>query len=139
MSNEETIESLEKMYPKRTQMVDGRMVGGFNDYDSPRGIAIGKAIDSLKDILAEATSSDVAVCYVTDNDAKPLGMAIEALEKQMPKKPTYEGGAIYDGEIVYDTWICPCCEGEYEVYCDDYDYCPNCGQAIDWSEVENEF
>ena len=29
---------------------------------------------------------------------------------------------------------CPCCEERYEVYYDDYDFCPNCGQAIDWSE-----
>lgn len=59
-----------------------------------------------------------------------LDMAIEALEKQIPKKPTYEGEGICDGEIVYDTWICPCCERKYEVDYDDYDYCPNCGQLI---------
>lgn len=105
-----------------------------NDYDSPRGIAISKAIDCLKDILAEATSSDVAVCYVTDNDAKPLRMAIEALEKQIPKKPTYEDESISGGVLVYDTWICPCCGKVYELDYDDYKYCPECGQAIDWSE-----
>lgn len=39
------------------------------------------------------------------------------------------------GEIVYDTWICPCCGKDYEVDYDDYKYCPNCGQAIDWTEM----
>ena len=61
-------------------------------------------------------------------------MAIKALKKQMPKKPDFEGDGYADGQLVYDTWICPHCEKKYEVDYDDYDYCPNCGQAIDWSE-----
>ncbi len=61
--------------------------------------------------------------------------AIEALEKQLPKKPTYEGdGYAPDGTFVYDTWECPNCGEYYEVDYDDYDYCPKCGQRIDWSE-----
>lgn len=60
----------------------------------------------------------------------------EAAEKQMPKKPDYEGDGYADGHIVYDTWICPCCGKCYEVDFDDYKYCPECGQAIDWSEEE---
>lgn len=60
-----------------------------------------------------------------------LGMAIEALEKQIPKKPDYEGDGYDDnGELIYDTWICPNCGEKYEVYYDDYEHCPNCGQAI---------
>ena len=34
-------------------------------------------------------------------------MAIEALEKQIPKKPDFEGDGYWNGELVYDTWICP--------------------------------
>lgn len=63
-------------------------------------------------------------------------VAVKALEKQIPKKPNYEGDGYADGELVYDTWICPNCEKHYEVDYDDYDYCPNCGQALDWSEEE---
>lgn len=33
--------------------------------------------------------------------------------------------------------LCPNCGEYYEVDYDDYDYCPKCGQKIDWSEVEN--
>lgn len=58
----------------------------------------------------------------------------EAREKQKAKKPDYEGDGYADGHLVYDTWICPCCEKRYEVDYDDYKHCPNCGQAIDWSE-----
>ena len=62
-------------------------------------------------------------------------IAIQALGKQIPKKPTYEGdGYAPDGTFVFDEWICPCCEKRYEVDYDDYDYCPNCGQKIDWSD-----
>lgn len=61
-------------------------------------------------------------------------MAINALEKQIPKKPIYEGDGYSDGHLVYDTWICPLCEKRYEADYDDYDYCPNCGQKIDWSD-----
>ena len=39
----------------------------------------------------------------------------EAVEKQKPKTPDYEGNGYADGYMVYDTWICP-----------------NCGQAIQW-------
>lgn len=39
----------------------------------------------------------------------------EAVEKQKPKTPDYEGDGYADGYMVYDTWICP-----------------NCGQAIQW-------
>lgn len=61
-------------------------------------------------------------------------MAIEALKKQIPKKPDFEGDGYWNGELVYDTWICPCCGKHYEVDYEEYDHCPNCGQAIDWSE-----
>ena len=49
-----------------------------------------------------------------------------------------QGGEIVggeeDGEIIFDEWLCPCCRTRYEVDYDDYKFCPNCGQAIDWSE-----
>lgn len=60
----------------------------------------------------------------------------EAVEKQTAKKPDYEGDGYSDGQLVYDTWICPCCGQHYEVDCDRYDYCPNCGQRIDWRDEE---
>ena len=62
--------------------------------------------------------------------------AIEALEKQIPKKPEFIADGYADGELVYDTWVCPSCGKHYEVYYDDYDFCPKCGQHIDRSEEE---
>ena len=60
----------------------------------------------------------------------------KAAEKQKPKKPDYEGDGYADRQIVYNTWICPNCGKRYEVDYDDYDYCPNCGQAIYTENLE---
>jgi predicted RNA-binding Zn-ribbon protein involved in translation (DUF1610 family) len=57
-------------------------------------------------------------------------IAISALEKQIPKKPT---------EIDYDCncFVCPSC-GE-TIYASDnletHKYCLECGQAINWTEI----
>ncbi len=63
---------------------------------------------------------------------------LESREKQTPKKPDLEGDGYGDDVVlIYDTWICPCCGKRYEIDYEEYNYCPNCGQAIDWS-VRNE-
>ena len=60
------------------------------------------------------------------------GELIEQLVcKATPTTPSYEGDGYSDGKIVFDTWICPCC-GEYYEIEEEYDYCPKCGQCIDW-------
>ncbi len=112
-----------------------------------------EAIKRLKYRIATAT--DIAGKGVDGNAYEDMEIAIkaleeiqqylelgtveelrEAIEKQRAKKPDYEGDGYADGKLVYDTWICPNCEKHYEVDYDDYEYCPNCGQAIDWSEEE---
>ena len=60
----------------------------------------------------------------------------DAVEKQKPKVPDYEGDGYADGYMVYDTWICPNCGKKYEVDYDDYKHCPECGQAIDNENLE---
>lgn len=62
-----------------------------------------------------------------------LAKVEEAIEKNKPKNPDYEGDGYSDGKMVYDTWICPNCGVKYEVDYEEYDYCPDCGQKIDWS------
>lgn len=52
-------------------------------------------------------------------------MAIEACEKQIPKKPTPY--AHYEGQ-------CPNCLAVFEDRLTKY--CGNCGQALDWEEAE---
>ena len=93
-----------------------------------------EAIEELKyycNELGKAIPCDTSWASSFENAYR---MAIQALEKQIPKKATLEGDGYSDGHLVYDTWICPLCEKRYEVDYDDYDYCPNCGQKIDWSD-----
>lgn len=59
----------------------------------------------------------------------------QALEKQIPKVPDYEGDGMSDGQIIIDMWACPNCGKKYEVDYDDYEYCPKCGQHIDHSTL----
>lgn len=62
---------------------------------------------------------------------------LELKERATPKKLYYEGDGYWDGQLVYDTAICPCCGRYFEVDCDEHSkYCPSCGQALDWSEEE---
>lgn len=89
---------------------------------------IEKAIDCLK--ADKEYLTDMKIC-----DGEEMDIAIKALEKQIPKKPNIEGDGYADGQLVYDTWICPCCENRYEIDYDNYEYCPNCGQHIDRSEI----
>ena len=89
---------------------------------------IEKAIDCLK--ADKEYLTDMKIC-----DGEEIDIAIKALGKQISKKPNIEGDGYADGQLVYDTWICPCCENHYEIDYDNYDYCPNCGQHIDRSEL----
>lgn len=75
--------------------------------------------------------------YINMCSVEEMNIAISALEKQIPKKPDLIGDGYDDnGNLIYDTWICPCCETQYELDYDDYKFCPECGQAIDWSDLK---
>ena len=99
-----------------------------------------EAVEKLKNmrLFMQITDKNSEHKFVED-DYKANEMAIQALEKQIPKKPTYEGdGYAPDGTFVLDEWICPCCETRYEVDYDDYDYCPNCGQKLDLEDDDDD-
>lgn len=78
--------------------------------------------------------SETSDYYKPYNDDKDIKLIGELVEKETPKKPDYEGDGYSDGELVYDTWICPNCGNSYEVDYEEYEMCPHCGQMIDWSE-----
>ena len=64
--------------------------------------------------------------------------AINALKKQIPKKPYYFGDGYADGMLVYDEARCPACECDFEEGMTNWGckFCPDCGQALDWSDTE---
>ena len=115
-------------------------------------MTIEKAIEQLEDLIKEAES------HMTGNkidgeipidDKTALEMAIQALdeitiqvlEKQVPKKVKKEFVTVNGCITCFETDVCPACGKDFYIedlgqtmYCD---FCPDCGQALDWSD-ENE-
>ena len=65
-----------------------------------------------------------------------IEMAINALNKQIARKPEYEADGYADGELVYDYAKCPICGHDFEYEINDWgcNYCSDCGQKLDWNE-----
>lgn len=78
----------------------------------------------------EVAKAEVEWNYPMDY-AVAIDEAIKAIDKQIPKKPEPKKDA--SGEY----YVCPIC-GVYQEYLTDGKppYCVNCGQALDWQEVE---
>lgn len=70
-------------------------------------------------------------------EMQAVNMAIKALRKEIPKQVDFEGDG-YDpnGNLVYDMAYCPNpnCGQEFEESDENWEcnYCPNCGQALNW-------
>ena len=93
--------------------------------------------DYLKDLVC-------AVCKVDDRHKDFVRMSINALEKQIPKKPV-EKAMPYSEEVGFNSeWHCPCCDSYIGYFTDgmsepeQMEYCNNCGQHIanDWSDAD---
>lgn len=67
-----------------------------------------------------------------------LDTLYDLVEKETAEEPNVEGDGYYEGELVYDTWICPRCGARYEIDYDEYEYCPNCGQHINLESLKQE-
>ena len=65
-----------------------------------------------------------------------LKVCVESLEKQIPKEPNYQYDGYADGLPVWDIWECPSCGAEFEIDYDKHEYCPECGQKLDWEAKE---
>ena len=84
-----------------------------------------EAIENLKILKISEDDSSVGKLKI-----QTYNTAIEALEKQIPKKPMGEKYKLIGG-----FGKCPNCNN----FIDDmrsYRVCSRCGQAIDWSETE---
>lgn len=86
--------------------------------------------------ILEIAKAEVEWNYPLDY-AIAIDTAIEALEKQIPKKPTDVC------EPVVRWGICPVCKGELNKLggrpnriFQSQKYCSDCGQAIDWGDEE---
>lgn len=89
-----------------------------------------KLDEALKNEAKTLGTENTIFWHMVANDYK---MAMQALEKQMPKIPDVYGDSYSDGQLVYDMYSCPNCGENYEIESDHYDYCPKCGQHMDKS------
>ena len=106
-----------------------------------------------KECINRDCNRDCANCDIVQ-DVEDLNnaydVAINALEKQIPKKVITPPCNTCEKElcdceckhfaVTYrDDYRCPTCDSngvyisEYELI---FDYCPNCGQKLDWSDEE---
>jgi hypothetical protein len=85
--------------------------------------------------------SQMFLIQFTKEEHDALGKAIEAITRQIPMKIQSDietSVKAFDGEDKVEMFKCvPCSEcGKWIVKNKSRNYCSNCGQAIDWSEVE---
>lgn len=100
-----------------------------------------EAIEKLKNMRLFMQIEDKKnECKFAEDDYKANDMAIQALEKQMPKKPIRKSSS---GVGNYKDYFCTCgkligFEPEVRDYLDDgkipFSYCGKCGQKLDWSD-----
>ena len=57
------------------------------------------------------------------------GVAIDAIQKQIPQKPKWITGGEYKDVVWYGVYHCPVCNDPLP---GNSPYCMGCGQAIEW-------
>ncbi len=118
------------------------IIKGFEELEQYRELGTVREVKTLKESsMTGLELAKIAVMIQKLKKYEEIGTVEEcreAIEKQRAKIPGYEGDGYSDGEMVYDTWVCPNCSESYEVDFDEYEYCPNCGQHIDRLRGEEE-
>lgn len=91
-----------------------------------------EALSSLHDFVGGEIGCAAIFFEIDGITYEALDTVEELVEKATPKKPN---DLIYhnDGYIKFFAGKCPNCE---TVVNDDYSFCFECGQAIDWSEED---
>lgn len=85
----------------------------------------------LKEIKAIADENGIDTTIILNEKA-----IVEALKKQIPKKPTYKHqiGVSVEGKI-YKGKCCECGHEQKQKWWITQTFCDNCGQALDWSDT----
>ena len=102
-----------------------RYIGGSYKANAKHSVMLAKALGVTEAWLmgSDGTRDNKPVTNVSADDRPTIiKMAIEALEKQIPKKVK---------ERCFEMASCSACG---TTVLDIEKYCPHCGQALDWSE-----
>lgn len=135
MDYKEAIEILQTLYPFKCKMVDGRLKGGFRDYECDKGKAITFAISSMQELQMYKAGKLVLIPDAVHKkqceelqEYKQLGTLEEVqelVELRKEKRPQKVLGV--SGVTEYECQNC----GNTIPYLEDY--CEWCGQKQDWS------
>ena len=83
-------------------------------------------LNSVSRLIELKKSNEIQEFYYSDEFSKVIDIAINAIEKQIPKKP------IYDNDDYHRTgYRCPNCNNTNPW---GYKHCKHCGQKLDWNE-----
>ena len=83
----------------------------------------------------DCTRSYLSISGVVDEPVyKALEMANKALEKQIPVKRIRKHGGYFREYLIS---YCRACGNEISNSQYQYHFCPDCGQAIDWSDEDD--
>ena len=92
-----------------------------------------KLLDVLEDMHWAAINIKHPEIYI-DSTKEELSEALkqlrEIVERDTPKKGVRKIDEIYGSEDCY----CPCCDAYLEPPYELSNFCPDCGQRLDWSE-----
>lgn len=86
-------------------------------------IEVNEAIGRIKEHIEVHYDKEPRAIYVSE----ALYMGIDALKKQMPQKPNGDRCPKCGSDSI-SVWL----DGGFRET--QFDFCPNCGQALDWSE-----
>lgn len=115
----------EKELEKKSQEIKRKFEAKEADLDRMETVA-----KNGGEVMTYTEASDILVTVDRDKLSKRedelFRLVRKAINKQVPIKPYI---------FMLATWTCPKCEKSYEDD-DKYDFCPCCGQAIDWSNWE---
>lgn len=78
--------------------------------------------------------------YLDIEFIKSIKQDLDRLEqKETPTKVLLEAEGYSDGELVYDTAVCPNCNEHFEIdnISNYHKYCPECGQRLDWGDLDD--
>lgn len=95
-------------------------------------MTIEEAKKQLRELIFDTESLIVgdAAKGIYRKDLEALKMAVEVLEKQIPKKPIEKSPWVYH---------CPNCDSKKveDVFIERFKFCRDCGQALDWSVTDD--
>ena len=94
-------------------------------------MTIEEAKNQLEELMQDRKSF---ICGGDDEiykaDIEALQTAMQALEKQIPRKPIEKSPWVYH---------CPRCDSRTieDAFIKKFKFCPDCGQALDWSDNDD--